>query len=138
LTPAQAGASFRVKHPPQDLKGATMTKDFPEIADEVSDDAAALRKAIPEQMAGFAQLGAATYKDGALSPKQKELIALAIGITARCEGCVAYHTRSAYQKGATREEVAEAIGVAIQMGGGPSMVYGGQALRAYDAFANKR
>ena len=47
-------------------------------------------KAIPDQMAGFAQLGDATYKDGALSPKQKELIALAIGITVRCDGCVAY------------------------------------------------
>ncbi len=114
-----------------------MTKDFPQIADDVSKDAAALREAIPEQMAGFAALGAAAYKDGALSPKLKELIALAIGITVRCDGCVSYHVRSAYEKGATREEVAEAIGVAIQMGGGPSMVYGGEALRAYDAFVQK-
>jgi len=114
-----------------------MTKDFPEIADDVSNDAAALREAIPDQMAGFAQLGAAAYKDGALSAKQKELIALAIGITVRCDGCVSYHVRSAYEKGATRKEVAEAIGVAVHMGGGPSVVYGGEALRAYDVFAKK-
>lgn len=114
-----------------------MSKAFPDIADDVSKDAAALREAIPEQMSGFSALGAAAYKDGALSARHKELIALAIGITVRCDGCVAYHVRSAYQKGASREEVAEAIGVAVHMGGGPSMVYGGEALRAYDAFAKK-
>lgn len=113
-----------------------MTKDYKAVADDVSAGAAVLREAIPDQMKGFGGLGAAAYRDDALSPKLKELIALAIGITVRCDGCVAYHAKVAFEKGATREEVAEAIGVAIQMGGGPSMVYGGQALRAYDAFAD--
>ena len=111
-----------------------MSKDYIEIAQSVSDSAAALRGAAPKQMAGFAALGAATYADEALSPKTKELIALAVGIAARCDGCVAYHAKMALERGADREEVSEAIGVAIQMGGGPSMVYGGEALQAYDAF----
>ena len=91
---------------------------------------------IPDTMAAFSDLGSATYTDGAISAKQKELIALAIGVTVRCDGCVAFHARAACRRGATRAEVAEAISVAIQMGGGPSMVYGGEALAAYDEFAN--
>jgi AhpD family alkylhydroperoxidase len=63
------------------------------------------------------------------------LIALALAIGSSCDGCVAYHAKAARDRGASREEVAEAIGVAIHMGGGPSMVYGADALRAYDAFA---
>ncbi|NOX73607.1 MAG: carboxymuconolactone decarboxylase family protein [Alphaproteobacteria bacterium] len=114
-----------------------MAKDYIDIAAGVSKSAAALRKAIPGQMQGFAGLGAATYKDDALPGKFKELIALAIGIAGRCDGCVAYHAKMAFEKGASREEVAETIGVAIQMGGGPSMVYGGEALAAYDAFADE-
>ena len=64
----------------------------------------------------------------------KELIAFAISIAGRCDGCVAYHAKKAAEAGATREEILETIGVAVQMGGGPSMVYGGEALRAYDSF----
>lgn len=115
-----------------------MSKDYVAIADDVSAGAAALRSAIPDHMKGFAALGAPTYRDDALPAKLKELIALAIGITVRCDGCVSYHARAALEKGASREEVAEAIGVAVQMGGGPSMVYGGEALRAYDCFAAAR
>ena len=55
-------------------------------------------------------------------------------MASRCDGCVAYHAKRVYELGASREEVLETIGVAIQMGGGPSMVYGGEALRAFDAF----
>ena len=93
-----------------------------------------LRDVIPDVMKGTGAVGAATYPDGALSRKTKEIIALAIGIAVRCDGCVAWHVQEARRNGATREEVAEAIGVAIQMGGGPSMIYGGKALAGYDEF----
>jgi AhpD family alkylhydroperoxidase len=111
--------------------------DYIATAKAVSAGAMALRKAHPKAMEAFAALGSATYGEGALDAKTKELIALAIGITVRCDGCVAAHGRSAWQKGVTREELAEAIGVAIHMGGGPSMVYGAEALRAYDAFVEE-
>jgi len=114
-----------------------MSKDFPKIAKEVVDGAGLLSGALPDTMAAFGALGKATYTDGALSPKMKELIALAIGVAVRCDGCVGYHARATYECGATREEVAEALAVAIHMGGGPSMVYSGEALKAYDAFAKK-
>jgi len=56
-------------------------------------------------------------------------MALAIGIAVHCDGCVAYHTKMAHQHGATREEVAETVALAVYMGGGPAAVYGGGALR---------
>ncbi len=109
-----------------------MAKDWQEISQSVVDGAGLLREAHPNAMKAFASLGAATYPDGALSNKVKELMALVIGVAIRCDGCVGYHAKACLEKGATREEVVEALGVAIQMGGGPSMVYGAQALQAYD------
>jgi len=96
---------------------------------------AALRKAMPEVAGAFHRLTKAATVDGALDPKTKELIALAIGIAARCDGCLAYHARAAARLGATREEIVETVGVAVYMGGGPSMIYGAEALAAFDALS---
>ena len=115
-----------------------MTMDYRATQQSVVEGAAALREAIPDVIKGYGALSAGTYKQGALDPKIKELIALALAIGARCDGCVAYHAKAAHDRGASREEVAEVIGVAIHMGGGPSMVYGAEALRAYDAFSGGR
>lgn len=93
---------------------------------------AALRKGAPEMAKAFGGLAKAATAEGALSPKTKELVALAIGIAARCDGCLAYHARAAARFGATREEVLETISVAVYMGGGPSMIYGAEALAAFD------
>jgi len=90
-----------------------------------------LRELIPETYAGFAQLHRAAFADGALSPKVKELMAVSIAVVEQCEGCIASHTRGAVRHGATKEEFAEALGVAIQMSGGPGTVY---APKAWDAF----
>jgi len=115
-----------------------MSMDCVQAADDVVQSSAALTKGIPEAMAGFAALGKGAYADKVLSRKFKELIALALGVAARCDGCVAYHARKVADLGATREEVVEVLGVCVQMGGGPSMVYGGEALRAYDAFVAQK
>jgi len=88
-------------------------------------------------MKGFSAMAKAALELGALDSKTKELIALAIGVSARCDGCIAFHAKAAHQRGASREEVLETIGMAIYMGGGPSMVYGAQALEAFDQFTNK-
>ena len=94
-----------------------------------------LRRHIGDVYAGFAQMHRAAYEDGALDGKTKELIALAIAIHDHCDGCIASHARGAARKGATPEEVAEMIGVTIQMGGGPSTIYGPRAWAAYQEFA---
>ena len=90
------------------------------------------RRDAPDVAAAFSGLAQAATKPGALDPKTKELIALAIGIAGRCDGCVGFHTQAAIRHGASRAEVLETIGVAIYMGGGPSYVYGAAALDAFD------
>ena len=112
-----------------------MYKDWKQVAKELSALMAETRRGIPEVGKAFQQLAAAATAEGALDTKTKELIALAIGITARCDGCVAFHAGAAVRHGANREEVLETIGMAIYMGGGPSLVYGAQALEAYEQFA---
>lgn len=86
-------------------------------------------------MSGFGALHHAAVAPGALDTKQKELIALAIGITKRCMDCIAFHTRAAIKAGATRAEVEEMVAVAILMDGGPASAYGNKALEAYDVLS---
>ena len=69
---------------------------------------------------------------GALDTKAKELQALAIGISQRCVDCIGFHVQGAAKHGATRDEIAETISVAVMMGGGPAYMYGVKALQAYD------
>jgi len=110
-----------------------MAKDYVELAKEVDARAVNLFKAAPGPMRAYRGLMEEATKDGALDSRTKELMALAIAIAAPCEGCIVYHVRAAKKKGASREQVAETIAVAIEMGGGPATVYGGEALAAYDA-----
>ena len=108
-------------------------RDWNIFIDQMNGRMADLRKAVPSLAKEFGGLAREAIAPGALDSKTKELIALAIGIAARCDGCLAYHAKAAAKYGATREEVAEAIGVAVYMGGGPSMIYGAEALSAFDA-----
>jgi len=112
-----------------------MSKNFVELASEVDARAVALFKAAPDAMKQYRGLMEAAGKAGALDAKTKELMALGIAIAMRCDGCIVYHVRAAQKKGANREEVAETIAVAIEMGGGPATVYGAEALAAFDQFA---
>ncbi len=91
-------------------------------------------KEIPQQMQGFSALHKSSLTDNALSKRTKELIALAIAISVRCDGCIAFHVHDAVKAGCTREEVMETIGVAILMGGGPAVVYGCEAMAALNQF----
>jgi AhpD family alkylhydroperoxidase len=102
-----------------------------EIMSEAKASGRRLREAIPEVYSGYVRLSAAAMSDGELPAKVKELVALAIAVTRECDGCVAAHARGAAAKGATAQQVAEAMGVAILMNGGPGTVWG---PRAYDAF----
>lgn len=107
--------------------------DWNAFTDQTNTRMAALRREMPDAAPAFASLARAAIAPGALDSKTKELIALAIGITARCDGCLAFHAKAAKKHGATRQEVVETIQVALYMGGGPSMIYGAEALAAFDA-----
>lgn len=97
-----------------------------------------LRKAIPDVYKGYATLATAALAPGALDVKTKELIALAISVTLRCDGCIAAHARGLARAGASEQEVAEAIGVAIMLNGGPGTAYGPGAFDAFREYAAAR
>ena len=109
-----------------------------QVQNELAPLARELRQAIPDVLKGFAELHSAAMAEGALDAKTKELIALAIAVSQRCDGCIAAHARGAFKRGATRAEVAETIGVTILMNGGPATVYGPRAFDAYDDFATPK
>jgi len=96
--------------------------------------APALRSGASAGVTGFARLHKKAVEDGALNTKTKELMALAISVAVRCEGCIAYHVYDAIQAGATRQELLETIGVAIMMGGGSALMYAAHALDAIEQF----
>ena len=88
----------------------------------------------PATMGAFSRLHQAAAAPGALDTKTKELIALAIGVAARCDGCIAFHTHDVLEAGASEKEVLDALGVAILMGGGPSVMYATHVLEAMEDF----
>ena len=94
----------------------------------------ALRELIPDTWAGFAALHKSAMAPGELDTAMKELIALAISVVEGCDGCIAAHARGAARHGATRQQVAEALGVTLLMDGGPASVYAPRALAAFDEF----
>ena len=111
-----------------------MDKDYTDITRRISGDLKKLRNDIPETMQAFSALAKAATRDGALDKKTKELIALSIGIATRCDGCIGFHTEALVRLGATRQEVEEALGMAVYMGGGPSLMYAADAISAFEQF----
>ena len=114
-----------------------MYKEWTSQTTELSALLREMRVGAPDVMKGFSALAQAALAAKALDTKTKELIALAIGISTRCDGCIAFHAEAALKQGATREEVMETIGMAIYMGAGPSVMYAAQAMEAYDQFVAK-
>lgn len=113
-----------------------MHKDWPTMAVELSGAIKEVRLGTPEVMAAFSAMAAAATKAGALDARTKELIALAIAVAIRCDGCVAFHAKAAVTHGATRDEVMETMGMALYMGAGPSLMYAAQAVEAFDQFSS--
>jgi AhpD family alkylhydroperoxidase len=109
-----------------------------ETLHELQAEGRKLRDAIPGVYSGYARMSAAAMGDGELPAKVKELIALAIAVTRECDGCVAAHARGAAGRGATAQEVAEALGVAIMMNGGPGTVWGPRAYAAFQEYSAAR
>ena len=91
-------------------------------------------EAHPGAMEGFSRLSGAAMEPGALDGKTKELLCVVIAVTARCDACIAFHTNGALEAGATEEELVEALGVAVMMGGGPSLAYATHVLEALGDF----
>jgi AhpD family alkylhydroperoxidase len=112
-----------------------MAKSPKDVLAEFQANLAKLQKASPEVTADFAKrLMPDALKDGVLSTKSKELIALGIAVCAACDYCIAIHVKKCFEAGATREEIVEALGVAILMGGGPAFTYSTFVMQAIEDF----
>lgn len=110
------------------------TKDYKQITRDISEYMGQLRQLAPEAMSGFSAMAKGATADGVMDKKTKELIALALGVGVRCDGCIGFHVKALVDLGATKQEVAETMAMAVYMGGGPSLMYAADALRAYDQY----
>ena len=106
--------------------------DYRQLTQGISSSMAGLRQDIPEVMKGFSALAHAATQNGALDKKTKELIALAIGVAVRCDGCIGFHMQALLKLGASKAEIEETLGMAVYMCGGPSLMYAAHAMQAYD------
>ncbi|MGI9161938.1 MAG: carboxymuconolactone decarboxylase family protein [Mycobacterium sp.] len=107
------------------------------ILDTLRPQHRALRQAIPDVYKAFNDLGSAAMAGGELTTAVKELMAMTIGVVHGCDGCIASHARGAAKAGASKQQAAEAIGVAIMMHGGPATIYGARAYEAFCEFADE-
>jgi AhpD family alkylhydroperoxidase len=115
-----------------------MYKNWPGMTGDLSVALKEVRAGAPEVMKGFSAIAQAALKANALDTKTKELIALAIAVATRCDGCIGFHAEAAVRTGASRDEVMETMGMAIYMGAGPSVMYAAQAVEAFDQFTEKK
>ncbi len=108
--------------------------DHPTLIQNISQSMATLRKSQTQAMQGFGQLAKSAMATGAISEKHKELMALAIGITQHCSGCIGFHVKALRRLTCTREEFEEMLAVCVYMGGGPALMYASEAIAAWDSF----
>lgn len=109
-----------------------MTKLYKDITKDISSALVKLRAVAPDVMKGFSELANAASQDGVLDKKTKELIALALGVAAHCDGCIGFHTQALARLGASKQEITETLGMAVYMGGGPSLMYAAEAINAFE------
>jgi AhpD family alkylhydroperoxidase len=108
------------------------TFDHSTLVQNINAQLGPFRQSQSEAMQGFGQLAKASLASGALSEKHKEFIALAIGITQHCSGCIGFHVKALKRLGASKAELEEMLAVCVYMGGGPALMYGAEALHAWD------
>jgi len=114
-----------------------MSHDYSELTGELSGALRDIRKALPEVTRGFSAMARAATAEGELDPKTKELLAMGIAIAVRCQGCLGFHAQALVKLGTTEEEFMEMLGVAVYMGGGPSLMTAAEALLAFQEFRGK-
>ena len=106
--------------------------DWKSKLDDTNAALKAFREDRPETASGFTALHRAAMAEGAMSLREKELVALGIGIAKQCVDCIGFHVQGAAKAGASRDDIADTVSAAVMMGGGPAYMYGVHALEAYD------
>jgi AhpD family alkylhydroperoxidase len=110
-----------------------MMMDWNEYQRQIGKTLGELMKLSPDTVRGYQTLSAANAPHSKLGEKTRQLISLAVAVTTRCDGCITIHSDAALKAGATREEIAEALGVAVAMNAGAALVYSARALDAVAA-----
>ncbi len=110
-------------------------QEYTELTGKISSNVAKLRQAIPDVMQGFSAMANSAINDNVLDKKTKELVALGIAVSTRCKGCIGFHTRTLVELGTTEAEFMETLGMAVYMGGGPSLMYAAEAVEAFHEFS---
>jgi len=108
-----------------------MMMDWNEYQKELLTTIGKIAQLSPDTVGGYQTLSGAGSKTNHLDAKTRELIALAVAVTTRCDGCITVHTGKAVKAGASKEEVAEALGVAVALNAGAALVYSARVLDAY-------
>jgi AhpD family alkylhydroperoxidase len=110
-----------------------MMLNWNEYKQQIATHVGQMGKASPDLVRGYRMLSDAGQRTNRLDPKTRELIALAVAVTRQCDGCITVHTDAAIQHGATREEIVEALGVAIAVNAGAALVYSTRVMNAFQA-----
>jgi len=114
-----------------------MMLDWNEYQKELGARISELAKLSPDTLRGYQTLSAANSKTGKLDEKTRQLISLAVAVTTRCDGCITFHSEAALKAGANREEISEALGVAVAMNAGAALIYSTRVLDAVAAHTGK-
>ncbi len=113
------------------------SKSFKQITQDINQAVGTLRAAQPGTLEGFSAMSKAAMEPGVLSAIDKELMALSIGVAVHCDGCIGFHVKTLVRLGASHAQLAETLAVAVYMGGGPSLMYAAEAVRAWEEFGGK-
>lgn len=116
------------------LKNTMSNTQYPELTQQISKSLSPLRQSQKATMQGFTAMAQGAMAEGVLSEKHKELMALAIGVSQRCAGCIGFHVKALKRLGASRAEFDETLAVAVYMGGGPALMYAAEAIQAWEQF----
>ncbi|MFD0978080.1 alkylhydroperoxidase AhpD family core domain-containing protein [Tropicimonas sediminicola] len=112
--------------------------DWNSYLDDMKGNLREMHKSAPETMKGFGALEKGVTSGTATDHKTKELVALGIAIGLRCEPCIGFHVKALAKAGGTREELCDILGVAVQMGGGPALMYASKTLAAWDQLVTEQ
>jgi AhpD family alkylhydroperoxidase len=110
--------------------------DWNEYRKQIGTTIAEIAKLSPDLVKGYRAIATSHATKGTLDAKTRELIALAVAVTVKCDGCIATHVEQARRQGATADEITDALGVAVMVNAGAAMVYSARTLDAFHALAD--
>jgi AhpD family alkylhydroperoxidase len=125
-----SGVSNAISWPAKNMENVNMMLKWNEYRGQLTEGIKEIGQLSPGTVRGYVELSSAGQKKDLLGAKMRELIALAVAVTARCDGCITVHSEAAIRHGASNEEIAEALGVAVAVNAGAALVYSTRVMDA--------